>query len=109
MIRKFINNEDAGTVMLSEVMEAVTVDSVIDMLLMSDDGIPTVSILVEDDQENMVNYLMKVTTAEEIVAVNQVLRSFDLGITVEFVNFAQYDLFIDYCMHLIKTKRKATA
>ena len=45
MIKKIMNNEDAGTVMLSEVLEAVTVDSVMDMLLMADDGFPTVSIL----------------------------------------------------------------
>lgn len=109
MVKKIINNEDARIVMLDEVLKSVTVDSVIDMLFMSYDGFQTVSILVEDDQKNKVNYLMRVTTSEEIVEVNQLLRSFNLGITVEFINFAQYDLFIDYCMSLINEKRKAAA
>ena len=70
---------------------------------------PYVSIFVKDEKGNRIDYLMRATTAEEIVAINQVIRSFDLGITVEFVNFAQYDLFIDYCMNLIKAKREVTA
>lgn len=109
MIKKIMNNEDAGTVMLSEVLEAVTVDSVIDMLLMSDDGYQTVSILVEDDQENMVNYLMRATKGYEIHGINQVLNSLNLGITVEFINYDVYELMIDSCMKMIERKRKATA
>ncbi|KAB3527122.1 hypothetical protein [Alkaliphilus serpentinus] len=109
MIKKIINNEDAGLAMLEEVMQAVTIDSVIDMLFMPYNGFPTVSILIKDYQGNKVNYLMRATTGEEIFEVNQLLRSFDLGIMVEFKNFTQYDLFIDYCMNLIKANRKATA
>lgn len=109
MIKKIINNEDAGTVMLSEVLEAVTVGNVIDMLFMSDDGYQTVSILVEDDQENIVNYLMRATKGYEIYGINQVLNSLNLGITVGFINFNQYKLMIDNCMRFIERKRKATA
>lgn len=109
MIKKIINNEDAGTVMLSEVLEAVTVENIVDMLFMSDDGYQTVSILVEDDQENMVNYLMRATKGYEIHGTNQVLRSLNIGIIVEFINFNQYKLMINRCMGLIKRKRKATA
>ncbi len=108
MIKKIMNKEDAGSVMLHE-LEAIKVDSVIDMLFMSDDGYQTVSILVEDDQENKVNYLMRATKGYEIHTINQVLKSLNLGITVEFVNYDQYELMIDYCMSLIKAKRKATA
>lgn len=103
-----MNNEDARTVMLDEVLEAVTVDSVIDMLLMSDDGIPTVSILVEDDQENMVNYLMRATKGYEIHGINQVVNSLNLGITLEFINYDVYDVMIDSCMRMIEKKRKVT-
>ena len=109
MIKKFVNNEDSGIVKLDEVLKNVKIENILDMLFMSDEGYQTISILIEDDQGNKVNYLMRATTAEEIVAINQVIRSFDLGITVEFVNFAQYDLFIDYCMNLIKAKREVTA
>lgn len=109
MIKKIVNNEDAGTVKIDEVLKMVNIENILDMLLMSDDGYQTVSVLIEDDKENKINYLMKVITAEEIVAVNKLLRSFDLGITIEFVNYAQYDLFIDYCMNLIKVKREVTA
>ena len=109
MIKKFVNNEYAGKVKLDEVLRNVKVENMLDMLFMSDEGYQTVSILIEDQQGNKVNYLMRATTAEEIVAINQVIRSFKLGITVEFVNYRQYDLFIDYCMNLIKAKREVTA
>jgi hypothetical protein len=110
MIKKFINNEEVEkwTVSVKE-MEGIKVENVLDMLLMSDDGVQAVSILVEDDQKNKVNYLMRATQGYEISNINQLIRSFDLGITVEFVDFIQYDLFIDYCMNLIRAKRKATA
>ena len=109
MIKKFVNNEYAGKVKLDEVLRNVKVENMLDMLFMSDEGYQTVSILIEDQQGNKVNYLMRATTAEEIIAINQVIRSFKLGITVEFVNYRQYDLFIDYCMNLIKVKREVTA
>jgi hypothetical protein len=109
MIKKIMNNEDAGTVMLSEVLEAVTVDSVMDMLLMADDGFPTVSILVEDEEGNRVDYLMRATKGYEIHGINQVMNSLNLGITVEFINYDQYELMIDSCMKMIERKRKATA
>lgn len=104
-----MNNEDAGTVMLSEVLEAVTVDSVIDMLFMSNDGYQTVSILIEDEQGNMVNYLMRATKGYEIHGINEVLNSLNLGIKVEFINYDVYELMIDNCMKMIEIKRKATA
>lgn len=104
-----MNNEDAITVMMNEVLEAVTVDSVMDMLLMADDGFPTVSILVEDEEGNRIDYLMRATKGYEIHGINQVMNSLNLGITVEFINYDQYELMIDSCMKMIERKRKATA
>lgn len=109
MIKKLINNEDAGQVMLDEVLNMVKVDNIQDMLFISDDGIQTVSIMVEDAEGNRIDYLMRATKGYEIHGINELLRSFDLGITIEFVSFDQYEHLIDYCMNLIKTKREVTA
>lgn len=109
MIKKIMNNEDAITVMMNEVLEAVTVDSVMDMLLMADDGFPTVSILVEDEEGNRIDYLMRATKGYEIYGINQVMNSLNLGMTVDFINYNQYGLMIDSCMKMIERKRKATA
>lgn len=109
MIKKIMNNEVVGSITLEEVLTNVKVENIIDMLLMPDEGIQTVSILIKDDQENKVNYLMQATKGFEIHGINTMLRSLNLGITIEYIDFNQYELMIDYCMNLIRTKKKAIA
>lgn len=108
MINKMMNNT-TEEVMLQVALEEVKVDNIQDMVFTSFDGFQTVSILVEDQAGNRVDYLMRATKSFEIHGINQLLKSLDLGITIEFVTFAQYELMIDYCMHLVNAKRKATA
>lgn len=109
MIKKFVNSEDAGTAMFDEVLNVVKVDNIQNISLIPYEDDPYVSIYIEDEEGNRIDYLMRAIKAEEIVRINKLLTSFDLGITVEFINYNQYDLFIDYCMNLIKAKREVTA
>lgn len=78
---------------------------VVDIRLISNqEGLPVVNV-IEAVNEGLRSYQIPIHTSWGIHRSNELLRSFDLGMNIEFKSYKQYGLLLDTIMDMLNVKK----
>lgn len=91
---------------LDEIIESINPLNIVGLDLVPDkkEGVPLL-IVTEEVEGELQFYRLPATKTDEIIAINTLLRSFDLGITIEFMNYRQYTSLLETVMHLLNINK----
>ncbi|WFD09963.1 hypothetical protein [Tepidibacter hydrothermalis] len=110
MIMKIDNGtmKELTAIEIKEVFEAINSNNLLHLELVPDGkGQPMVLVAFENNNEIQC-YNFPATKGYEIHIINELLRSLDLDIKIEFQTYDQYSQLLNHCMDLVNTKKRVT-